>query len=104
MVAPGPIRAFDQRIEQDLSNAGPFLAAALATGGTVRIPEWPAGTTQVGDLWRSILADMGADVSLADGVLTVTGGPEIKGADFDETSELAPPWRPSAPWPADLHD
>ncbi|MCO4263679.1 3-phosphoshikimate 1-carboxyvinyltransferase [Pseudarthrobacter sp. MDT3-26] len=90
VVAPGPIRAFDQRIEQDLSNAGPFLAAALASGGTVRIPDWPAGTTQVGDLWRSILADMGADVSLADGVLTVTAGPEIKGADFDETSELAP--------------
>jgi 3-phosphoshikimate 1-carboxyvinyltransferase len=90
VVAPGPIRAFDQRIEQDLSNAGPFLAAALASGGTVRIPDWPTGTTQVGDLWRSILADMGADVSLADGVLTVTGGPEIKGADFDETSELAP--------------
>jgi 3-phosphoshikimate 1-carboxyvinyltransferase len=90
VVAPGPIRAFDQRIEQDLSNAGPFLAAALASGGTVRIPDWPAGTTQVGDLWRSILADMGADVSLADGVLTVIGGPEIKGADFAETSELAP--------------
>lgn len=90
VVAPGPIRAFDQRIEQDLSNAGPFLAAALATRGTVRIPDWPAGTTQVGDLWRSILVDMGADVSLADGVLTVTGGPEIKGADFAETSELAP--------------
>jgi 3-phosphoshikimate 1-carboxyvinyltransferase len=90
VVAPGRIRAFDQRIEQDLSNAGPFLAAALASGGTVRIPDWPAGTTQVGDLWRSILADMGAEVSLVDGVLTVTGGAEIKGADFAETSELAP--------------
>ncbi|MGX9900444.1 3-phosphoshikimate 1-carboxyvinyltransferase [Arthrobacter sp. SA17] len=90
VVAPGPIRAIDQRIEQDLSNAGPFLAAALATRGTVRIPGWPTETTQVGDLWRSILAKMGAEVSLADGVLTVTGGPEIKGGDFDETSELAP--------------
>jgi 3-phosphoshikimate 1-carboxyvinyltransferase len=90
VVAPGTIRAFDQRIEQDLSNAGPFLAAALASGGTVRIPDWPAQTTQVGDLWRTILADMGATVSLADGVLTVTGGAEIKGADFAETSELAP--------------
>ncbi|MDQ5861099.1 MAG: 3-phosphoshikimate 1-carboxyvinyltransferase [Actinomycetota bacterium] len=90
VVDPGHIRAFDQRIEQDLSNAGPFLAAALASGGTVRIPDWPTGTTQVGDLWRSILADMGAEVSLADGVLTVTGGAEIKGADFAETSELAP--------------
>src|SRR6478609_1364490 len=90
VVSPGPIRAFDQRIEQDLSNAGPFLAAALATRGTVRIPNWPAGTTQVGDLWRGILARMGAAVTLADGVLTVTGGPEIKGGDFADTSELAP--------------
>lgn len=90
IVSPGPIRAFDQRIEQDLSNAGPFLAAALATGGTVRIPDWPEHTTQVGDMWRSILADMGATVTLADGTLTVTGGSEIKGADFAETSELAP--------------
>ena len=89
-VSPGPIRAFDQRIEQDLSNAGPFLAAALATRGTVRIPNWPAGTTQVGDQWRTILTTMGAEVTFEDGTLTVTGGAEIKGADFDETSELAP--------------
>jgi 3-phosphoshikimate 1-carboxyvinyltransferase len=33
---------------------------------------------------------MGADVTLHDGVLTVTGGPAIKGADFADTSELAP--------------
>jgi 3-phosphoshikimate 1-carboxyvinyltransferase len=90
IVAPGPIRAFDRRIEQDLSNAGPFLAAALATRGTVRIPEWPAETTQVGDLWRSILAAMGATVTLADGTLTVTGGQEVKGGTFADTSELAP--------------
>ncbi len=90
IVEPGSIRAFDHRIEQDLSNAGPFLAAALATRGTVRIPGWPERTTQVGDLWRGILAAMGATVTLADGVLTVTGGPEITGGTFDQTSELAP--------------
>ena len=90
IVSPGPIRAFDQRIEQDLSNAGPFLAAALATRGTVRIPNWPKETTQVGDLWRSILSAMGATVTMDAGTLTVSGGPEIKGGDFDETSELAP--------------
>ena len=90
VVSPGPIRAFDQRIEQDLSNAGPFLAAALATGGTVRIPNWPAETTQVGDLWRGILTAMGATVGMDGGTLTVSGGPEIKGGDFVETSELAP--------------
>src|SRR6476660_2630963 len=90
VVAPGPIRAFDQRIEQDLSNAGPFLAAALASRGTVRIPNWPAETQQVGDLWRGILTRMGATVTLEDGLLTVTGGPEIKGGNFADTSELAP--------------
>src|SRR4029453_2699526 len=73
IVSPGSIRAFDKRIEQDLSNAGPFLAAALATKGTVRIPNWPEHTTQVGDLWREILPAMGADVSLKNGTLTVTG-------------------------------
>ncbi|WP_077490102.1 3-phosphoshikimate 1-carboxyvinyltransferase [Sinomonas mesophila] len=90
VVAPGPIRAFDVRIEQDLSNAGPFLAAALATRGTVRVPNWPAGTTQVGDAWRTILPKLGADVTLDGGTLTVRGGERITGADLADTSELAP--------------
>ncbi|WP_312179027.1 3-phosphoshikimate 1-carboxyvinyltransferase [Arthrobacter sp.] len=89
-VSPGAIRAFDVRIEPDLSNAGPFLAAALATGGTVRIPGWPAETTQVGDKWRQILPQMGADAELADGVLTITGRGRIRGGVFADTSELAP--------------
>ncbi|WP_207344067.1 3-phosphoshikimate 1-carboxyvinyltransferase [Arthrobacter sp. E3] len=90
VVQPGPVSAFDVVLEQDLSNAGPFLAAALATGGTVRIPNWPANTTQVGDKWREILPQFGATVSLDDGVLTVTGGTEIQGVDLSDTSELAP--------------
>lgn len=89
-VPPGTIRAFDVAVEPDLSNAGPFLAAALVTGGTVRVHNWPDGTTQVGDLWRSILPRMGASVTLDGGTLTVTGGPSIDGGVFDETSELAP--------------
>ncbi len=60
-VAPGPIRAQDIVIEPDLSNAAPFLAAALVTGGEVRIPDWPARTTQAGDLVRELLTRMGAD-------------------------------------------
>ncbi|MGO4385788.1 3-phosphoshikimate 1-carboxyvinyltransferase [Specibacter sp. RAF43] len=90
IVQPGPIAAFDVLLEQDLSNAGPFLAAALATRGTVRIPNWPANTTQVGDKWREILPQFGATVTLEDGLLTVTGGPEIRGVDIADTSELAP--------------
>ncbi|MEB7504506.1 3-phosphoshikimate 1-carboxyvinyltransferase [Arthrobacter koreensis] len=89
-VAPGPIQAFDVDIEPDLSNAGPFLAAAVATGGSVSIPGWPARTTQVGDKWRTILPQMGATAELADGVLTVTGTGTIRGGTFADTSELAP--------------
>lgn len=89
-VAPGTVRAFDVLVEQDLSNAGPFLAAAMATGGTVRIPDWPAGTTQVGDLWREILPRMGGHVDLADSTLTVTGPERIDGIDLADSSELAP--------------
>ena len=90
VVAPGRIAGFDVSLEQDLSNAGPFLAAALATGGTVRIPDWPSDTTQVGDKWREILPQFGASVTLQDNVLTVTGGTEIRGVDLADTSELAP--------------
>ena len=90
-VEPGSIRAFDKVMEPDLSNAGPFLAAALVTAGTVRIPHWPAATTQVGDRWREILGAMGAKVRhLADGTLEVTGPAEISGIDFADASELAP--------------
>ncbi|MGL3805906.1 3-phosphoshikimate 1-carboxyvinyltransferase [Paeniglutamicibacter sp. R2-26] len=90
-VAPGPIAAFDKVMEPDLSNAGPFLAAALVTAGTVRIPHWPAATTQVGDRWRAILGAMGARVDhLADGTLEVTGPAAINGIDFADSSELAP--------------
>ena len=51
-------------IEPDLSNAGPLLAAAMVSGGTMRIPLWPLHTTQVGDQWRQILTEMGAHVHL----------------------------------------
>ena len=42
-------------IEPDLSNAAPFLAAALATEGSVTIPRWPGATTQAGDALRELL-------------------------------------------------
>ncbi|MHA7245983.1 3-phosphoshikimate 1-carboxyvinyltransferase [Arthrobacter tecti] len=90
-IEPGTINAFDVRIEPDLSNAGPFLAAALATGGTVRMPHWPATTTQVGEKWRSILPQLGADVVLTeDSTLIVRGTGRITGAELADTSELAP--------------
>ncbi|WP_104101308.1 3-phosphoshikimate 1-carboxyvinyltransferase [Arthrobacter sp. 08Y14] len=89
-VAPGHIRAFDVAIEPDLSNAGPFLAAALVAGGTVRLAGWPEHTTQVGDRWRSILPALGGTATLSQGTLTVTGSGRITGAQLADTSELAP--------------
>jgi len=56
LVSPGTIRAVDSVVEPDLSNAGPFLAAALATDGEVHIPRWPTATTQAGDALRELLA------------------------------------------------
>jgi 3-phosphoshikimate 1-carboxyvinyltransferase len=40
-VHPGPVAALHWDVEPDLSNALPFLAAAIVTGGSVRIAGWP---------------------------------------------------------------
>jgi 3-phosphoshikimate 1-carboxyvinyltransferase len=91
-VSPTPIAALDVDIEPDLSNAAPFLAAALVTGGTVRVPRWPAHTTQGGNALPALLTQMGATCELDGGVLTVHGGSSLHGLDVDlrDTSELAP--------------
>ena len=47
-VAPGPIAARHWIIEPDLSNAVPFLAAAVVSGGSVRVTGWPAGQHPAG--------------------------------------------------------
>ncbi len=92
VVEPGPIAARDVRVEPDLSNAAPFLGAALVAGGSVSIPGWPAETTQPGALVPGLLEQMGGTASLADGVLTVTGDGTIHGIDVDlhAAGELAP--------------
>lgn len=91
-VRPGPVRTIDRVIEPDLSNATPFLAAAAVTGGRIRIPHWPTTTTQPGDAIRDILTRMGADVSLSDSTLTVTGPSTLDGIDIDlhDVGELTP--------------
>lgn len=81
----------DAVIEPDLSNAAPFLAAAMVTGGSVTIRDWPARTTQAGDQLRTILAEMGARVQRSADGLTVTGA-AIHGIDIDlhDVGELTP--------------
>lgn len=91
-VPPSVIGARELDIEPDLSNAAPFLAAALVAGGSVTITAWPDATTQVGAHLADILPAFGATVEHVDGALTVRGGDGIHGAELDLTTggELAP--------------
>lgn len=91
-VLPGTIRAVDTDIEPDLSNAAPFLAAAMVSGGEVTIRDWPHSTTQAGDSLREILTLMGGKVELTAEGLTVSGTGVIHGVDLDlhDIGELTP--------------
>lgn len=91
-VQPGPVSPWNATVEPDLSNATPFLAAAAVAGGTVRIPHWPAATTQPGDAIREILGLMGVEVELSDGLLSVTGTGALTAVDLDlhDVGELTP--------------
>jgi 3-phosphoshikimate 1-carboxyvinyltransferase len=91
-VEPGEISGGQVRIEPDLSNAGPFLAAAMVLGGQVRIKNWPKSTTQVGDDFDGILQRMGAKVERLGDDLVVSGDGKIQGIDIDLSTggELTP--------------
>jgi 3-phosphoshikimate 1-carboxyvinyltransferase len=91
-VSPGPIAARDVVIEPDLSNAAPFLAAALVTGGRVTVRDWPKATTQPGAQLDRLLTALGADVTRTADGLQVTGTGAIRPltADLGEVGELTP--------------
>jgi 3-phosphoshikimate 1-carboxyvinyltransferase len=91
-VEPGAIKPLDVDVEPDLSNAAPFLAAAVATGGEVAVPRWPRVTDQAGDRLRALLTDLGARVDRHDDTLEVRGPDRIDGIDVDlhEVGELTP--------------
>ncbi|MET8706919.1 3-phosphoshikimate 1-carboxyvinyltransferase [Streptomyces californicus] len=91
-VSPSALLGRDLTIEPDLSNAQPFLAAALVTGGRVTVPDWPERTTQPGDALREIFTAMGGDCELTGKGLTFTGTGRIHGIDVDlgEVGELTP--------------
>jgi len=93
-VRPGPIAGAEIAIEPDLSNAAPFLAAALVAGGSVTITGWPDATTQVGADLADILPLFGATVTRDGDRLTVTGPADgrVRGISIDLSTggELAP--------------
>lgn len=92
LVEAGVPRAKDIAIEPDLSNAAPFLAAALLTEGEVTVNGWPLHSTQPGGLLPEILHALGAHTSRHAGALTVRGGDGIRAIDIDlsAASELTP--------------
>lgn len=103
-LSPGRPEGFTVTVEPDLSNAGPFLCAAVVTGGEVSVPDWPATTTQIGGRWREILPGFGAHVEFLPqsedartGTLRVRGGVDDAGqpqvpspGTVADTAELAP--------------
>ncbi len=91
-VEPGPISGGTFAIEPDLSNAGPFLAAAMVAGGSVTVTGWPTSTTQVGDEFDGILQQMGATIVRDERGLTITSDGTIQGLDIDLSigGELTP--------------
>ncbi len=91
-VRPGRLNLGAVTVEPDLSNAGPFLAAALVTGGTVTVPGWPRDSLQAAGPILDVLARMGARHEFGAEGLTVSGTGAVRGvsADLRDVAELAP--------------
>ena len=92
IVKSGDLSGQDLTIEPDLSNAAPFMAAAMICGGSVEIIDWPKSTSQPGDQLRDIFAKMGAKVEQSRDGLKISGSGNINGIDIDlhDVGELTP--------------
>ena len=91
-VRAGRIAARHWEVEPDLTNAVPFLAAAVVSGGAVRITGWPANSVQPADNILTVLGKLNALVTHADSVLEVRGAGDYAGFDVDlrAVGELTP--------------
>lgn len=89
-VEPGTVLPVDRRIEPDLSNAAPFVALALVTGGRVLIHGWPASTLQPSS--TEVFESMGASFTPVPEGMLVTGPDRIAAIDADlrDLGELVP--------------
>ncbi len=91
-VRAGTAAARHWEVEPDLTNAVAFLAAAVVSGGTVRITGWPATSVQPADNILDILRKLNAVVTHADSTLEVRGSAVYDGFDVDlrAVGELTP--------------
>ena len=96
-VDPQEIRAHDWTIEPDLSNALPFIAAAIVTGGRMHVRDWPQESFQPATEVLEVLGAFGARVMRDSAGLIVEGPSEnegIRGIEVDlsaivETANMA---------------
>jgi 3-phosphoshikimate 1-carboxyvinyltransferase len=91
-VRQGAVAARHWEVEPDLTNAIPFLAAAVVTGGTVRITGWPTASVQPADDILTVIGKLNAVVTQTDSFLEVRGSADYQGFDVDlrAVGELTP--------------
>jgi 3-phosphoshikimate 1-carboxyvinyltransferase len=92
VVHPSGYRATRYRIEPDASAASYVFALAAMTGGHVRVPGLGRHSVQGDVRFAEVLAEMGADVQVADGYIDVRGTDSLHGVDVDlrHLSDTAP--------------
>ncbi|AQA01418.1 3-phosphoshikimate 1-carboxyvinyltransferase [Mycobacterium sp. MS1601] len=91
-IPPGQVAARHWDVEPDLSNAVPFLAAAVVSGGIVRIAGWPTPSLQPADTILRLLGMLNSTASHADNHLEISGSAHYDGFDVDlrDVGELTP--------------
>jgi 3-phosphoshikimate 1-carboxyvinyltransferase len=92
-VEPGVPAGGEVRIEPDVSNAFPFAAAALVTGGRVTIAGFPSRSAlQPVAAACAVLEQLGAHLTDSSEGLVVDGSGGVRGADLDLSAvgELVP--------------
>jgi 3-phosphoshikimate 1-carboxyvinyltransferase len=79
-------------IEPDLSNAVPFIAAAVVSAGTIRITDWPTASIQPAEAILNILRQLNSVVKQSDSYLEVRGPQSYGGFDVNlrDVGELTP--------------
>ena len=91
-VDPVELRARDWVVEPDISNALPFIAAAIVTGGRIRISGWPSDSLQPTHDVLEVLTSFGAHIDFLDSGILIHGPEEIQPVDIDlsDIGETAP--------------
>ena len=91
-VPPSPIGALDRHLEPDLSNAAPFIALAVVTGGQVLIRDWPADSLQPAAAMMAVFEALGATFTATPNGMLAAGTGRVTGIDADlrDLGELVP--------------